>query len=67
MNLKSFFESKIKKMDWFDLGLIKWCCIFFGILIAKIIPQLKNINTWWLVFIVIVLAIRPFYKTYLKN
>jgi hypothetical protein len=67
MSFKSFFDSKIKKMDWLDVGLIKWSCIAFGILLAIFIPQLTEINVWWIVAIIIILAIRPGYRVYIKK
>jgi hypothetical protein len=66
MSLKSFFDEKIKKMDWLDIGLIKWSCIFFGVVIAMLIPEITEINVWWFIVLFIVLAIRPFYRVYLK-
>ncbi len=67
MSFKSFMNSKTKKMDWLDIGLIKWSCVAFGILLAILIPKLTEINIWWIIAIVIVLAIRPGYKAYIKK
>ncbi len=60
-------DSKVKKMDWLDVGLIKWSCIGFGLLLAILVPQLTEINIWWIVAIVIILAIRPGYRVYIKK
>jgi len=67
MNFKSFMNSKVNKMDWLDMGLIKWSCIAFGILLAILIPQLTEINVWWIITFVIILAIRPVYRVYIKK
>ena len=64
MNLKSFFDAKVKKMDWLDVGLVKFSCIAFGILLAILIPGLIEINLWWFVAAVIILGIRPLYRVY---
>jgi len=66
MSFKSFFESKVQKMDWLDLGLLKWSCIAFGIMIAMLIPTITEISIWWFIGAFIILAIRPFYRVYLK-
>ncbi len=66
MSLKSFFEAKTKKLDWLDVGLIKWSCIAFGIILAMLIPALLEINIWWFVAIAVILAIRPLYRAYIK-
>ncbi len=60
-------NSKVSKMDWLDIGLIKWSCVAFGILLAILIPKLTEVNIWWYIAIVIILAIRPGYKAYIKK
>ncbi len=67
MNLKTFFEVKVRRLDWMDVGLIKWSCIAFGIILAMLVPALTKISIWWFVSISIILAIRPFYRVYLKK
>jgi hypothetical protein len=67
MNLKFYLDSKIKKMDWLDIGLIKFSCIAFGLLLAILIPKLTEISVWWFVALVIILAIRPGYRVYIKK
>jgi len=66
MGFNSFFDLKIKKMDWLEVGLVKFSCIAFGIFLAILIPGLITINIWWLVAAVIILGIRPFYRVYLR-
>ncbi len=66
MSFKSFFDSKVQKMDWLDMGLIKWSCIAFGIALAILIPALTKISVWWFVGVFTALSIRPLYKGYLK-
>ncbi len=67
MSLKSCLDSKVKKMDWLDVGLIKWSCIGFGLLLAILIPWLTEMNIWWIIIIIIVLAMRPLYRVYIKK
>jgi len=67
MSISSFLDSKIKKMDWLDIGLVKWSCIAFGVLLVILFPGLLEINAWLVVAVVIILAIRPFYRVYLKK
>ncbi len=66
MSLKTFFESKTRKLDWLDIGLIKWSCVAFGIILAMLIPALLELSIWWFVAIAVILAIRPFYRAYIK-
>lgn len=38
----------------------------FGIIIAILIPQLLEINIWWIVIAVVLLAIKPVFKIFKK-
>jgi len=67
MSFSSFLNSKIEKMDWLDIGMVKWSCIGLGLLLAIIFPGLLEINIWWVVAFVVVLAIRPLYRVHLKK
>jgi len=62
-----FIKSKVKQLDWVDIGLIKWSCIAFGILIAMLFPEILDINIWLIVAIIVVLALRPTYRVYIKK
>ena len=62
-----FIKSKVKQLDWIDIGLIKWSCIAFGILIAMLFPEILDINIWLIVAIIVVLTLRPTYRVYIKK
>ncbi len=64
MKIKSFLKDKVNKLDWLDVGLIKWSCIFFGVLLVILFPSLLELNIWLIVVIVVVLAIRPMRRAY---
>ncbi len=64
MKLSSILDSKIKKMDWLDVGLIKWSCIAFGVMLVILFPGLSEINIWWVITVIIILALRPLYRVY---
>ncbi len=66
MSFKSFLNKKVQKMDWLDIGLVKWSCIALGALLATLIPTLAEINIWWFIILIVVLGIRPFYRVYFK-
>lgn len=62
-----FIKSKVKQLDWIDIGLIKWSCIAFGILLAMLFPEILNIDIWLIVAIIVILALRPTYRVYIKK
>ncbi len=66
MSFQSFMQSKFQKLDWLDLGLIKWSCIAFGILLVMLFPVLLDLNLYLILVIVLVLGARPAYRAYIK-
>jgi uncharacterized membrane protein YdbT with pleckstrin-like domain len=66
MSFRTWADSKVKKLNWADVALVKLSCIAFGIMLAALIPSLIEINIWWIVAVVILLAIKPTYKAYRK-
>jgi hypothetical protein len=67
MNFIDFLNAKTKKMDWLDIGLVKFSCIVFGILLAVLIPRLLEINVWLLIILALLFGIRPIYRAYFKK
>jgi hypothetical protein len=67
MSLTSYIDEKLKKLDWIDMGLTKMACFAFGIILARLIPGLLEINILWIVIIWILLAIKPLYSFFSKK
>lgn len=55
-------NSKIKKMNWVDIKLVKWSVFFFALLIAKLWSPLLSLDWYWYALIAILAAIKPTYK-----
>lgn len=66
MKLFKWMDSKINRMNWLDIGMLKIACIVFGIFLAKLIPSLTKITFFWLMIIFIAAAILPMLKIYKK-
>ncbi len=66
MSFRTWTDSKIKKLGWADMALVKLSCIAIGVLLAALIPSLIEINIWWIVAVAILLAIKPAYKVFKK-
>ncbi|MFH1078154.1 MAG: hypothetical protein V1745_02645 [Patescibacteria group bacterium] len=62
MSLISWADGKMKKLDWMDMALTKVSCFAFGALIVALIPQILEINIWWIVATWLVFAARPLYR-----
>ena len=52
-------ESKIRKMKWYDISLIKLASIAFGLLLAKFYAPILGFDWYWYVIVIILAAILP--------
>jgi hypothetical protein len=63
-------KDKIKKLDCWDISLIKLSVIVFTLLVLTIWPSLMywalSVNPWYYIVLVVILAARPVYKVWLK-
>lgn len=66
MSFGTWTDSKIKKLSWVDVALVKLSCVAFGVMLVALIPSLVEINVWWIVAVAILLAIKPAYKVFRK-
>jgi len=66
MSLITYWNKKIKTLDWADIGLIKLSVAGFILMIAKLWEPLLSLDWYWYGLIFLLAAIRPVYNTYLK-
>ena len=67
MNIFDFFNERVKNLTIFDVKLVQICAMCVILIIAKLIPQIMNINIWWFVVLLVICAIRPMYAFFLKK
>ena len=60
------FAERAKRLTWLDIGLIKWSCIVFGLIIGCLFPDIFKRYLWVLIVLCILLAIRPTYRFWKK-
>jgi len=41
--------------------------IFVALILAKLIPEIMDINIWWFVTLLVICTIRPFYVFFIKK
>lgn len=51
------FRNKVWR--WYDIGLLKWCCILLGMIAGAYFADFVKGNIVWFVLLAIILAIRP--------
>ena len=59
-----FFEDmdqRVKRFGIVDVKLAQGAAMFFALIIAKLIPQIMNINIWWFIALLVLCAAKPFY------
>jgi hypothetical protein len=67
MKINDFYEEKIKNLTYWDIGLIKWGSMIFGVIMVKLFPQILKINVWWYVLIMMIFMIKPLYVFWFKK
>ena len=56
----------MKKMDLWDIALIKNMAMFFGLFLATVLPVLTTVAWYWWFGAFLILSARPFYRGYVK-
>jgi hypothetical protein len=67
MSLISWYESRMPKLRWYDIGYIKGAVFAFTLMLVKFWPWLLALEWHWYLVIAIVFCIRPFYAFYFKK
>ncbi len=64
-----FFEwinKGIAELSWSDIALVKFSSIAFGLLLAALLPALTEIHFIWYLFAMLLLAVKPVYKMFVR-
>lgn len=64
MSFVSWGNEKIKKLNCWDMQLIKLSVFAFTLMIVKFWPSLLILAWYWYALIFVLAAIIPFYKVY---
>ena len=67
MNLKSWVNKKVKKLDWYDIALVKISTAALALFLAKVWWPLLSLDWYWYFLIFSLAAIRPLYRAYFKK
>ena len=62
MGLIGWANERIKILNIWDIGCIKWSCIFFGIIIGAYIADFTKKYLWLFIVLAILVIIRPLYR-----
>jgi len=67
MGLITFWNERIKNLDWMDIGLIKIAVAAFFLMLAKLWAPLLSLEWYWYGGVFVLTAIRPMYRAYIKR
>ena len=59
-------DEPCKRLTFLDWKLTGWSGVFFGLILAKLFPQLTEVPLFWLALLVVVLLIRPVYVFFIS-
>ncbi len=62
-----FFNSRVKRLDIYDIKLAQGAAMCVILVIAKLYPPLMDVSLRWFVIIGIILAFRPMYAFFVKK
>ncbi|MBU0711459.1 hypothetical protein KJ762_06760 [bacterium] len=60
-------NERLKKFSLLDIGFFKMTVIFGALIVAKLIPQIMDINIWWFAALLVICVIKPFYVFWIKK
>ena len=67
MELLEEMTQRVKKFSLIDVQLAQVAAMFSTLIIAKLIPDIMDVNIWWFVVLLIICAIKPFYVFWFKE
>ncbi len=67
MGLLEDMDKRVKKFGIIDVTLAQGAAMFFVLIIAKLIPDIMDLNIWWFVGLTILCTIKPVYVFWIKK
>jgi hypothetical protein len=59
MGLLEELDRRVKKFSFIDVKLAQGAAMFGALIIAKLIPGVRDLSIWWFVVLLIICAIKP--------
>ena len=67
----TWLKDRVKKMDVWDVALVKWSVAAFVLFIITIWPAamdwVQSVNPWYFLIAFVIFVIRPVYRVYMKK
>ena len=59
MGLLEELDRRVRKFSFVDVKLAQGAAMFGALIIAKIIPDIMDLNIWWFIVLLVICAIKP--------
>lgn len=59
MGFEQWAEARTSNLSVWDLALVKWSCLVGGVLLSRLVPGLRRVDTKVLAVITVALAVKP--------
>ncbi|NQT33318.1 MAG: hypothetical protein HQ594_06590 [Candidatus Omnitrophica bacterium] len=60
-------NKRTQRLSVVDIGLLKWCMIVIGLIVAKFFPELLQVSYIKLIAIAVILGMKPLYVFWIKK
>lgn len=67
MGILENMNERVKKFSIFDVKLVQGVGIFVALILAKLIPEIMDINIWWFVTLLVICVVKPVYVLFIKK
>jgi hypothetical protein len=67
MKFIEYFNSRVKMLNIYDIKLIQGAVIFLTLIVAKLIPQLMDVDIRIYIALLVLFLIRPAYVFYIRK
>lgn len=65
MSFSKYMAKVVKRLDWLDIGLIKWSVLFLTLFLVSVWPWMLAWDWYWYLIIGLALVVRPLKRAYL--
>jgi hypothetical protein len=67
MGIIAFMNKRAQKLSIWDIKLVQGSAMCVILIIAKLIPQIMEMDIWWFVIVLILISIKPVVTFYFKS
>lgn len=67
MSFSQILNEKVKKMNWVDVAMLKFCIIAFSLMFAKLFPDALSLHWGIYALLFVLFASKPVYSVLIKK